>query len=182
MVCQIKKRTVRDPNEIVLKENYAEIILYNIKCEEVGRAKIDFEDIDKAKKYKWCINKCSRNKYVFTQLPKSKKHLYLHKHLIKHTKHFDIDHKNGNGLDNRRSNLRIVSRQHNLFNCRVRKNNTSGITGVYWDKSHKKWYARISFNGKVVTLGWHKEKEEAIKLRNKGKEKFHRIQNLNKNG
>lgn len=50
-----------------------------------------------------------------------------------------IDHKNGNSLDNSWSNLRAVTQQENLCNRKQLKSNTSGVTGVTWDKTRNKW-------------------------------------------
>ncbi len=59
-----------------------------------------------------------------------------------------IDHINGNKLDNRKSNLRICNNQENSFNKNKNKNNTSGFKGVYYDKDRKKWRGSIQVNGK----------------------------------
>lgn len=53
------------------------------------------------------------------------------------------DHRNGNGLDNRRSNLREATAVENSQNCRKRPHNTSGFKGVTWHKNRRKWMAQI---------------------------------------
>ena len=73
------------------------------------------------------------------------------------------DHINGDGLDNRKQNLRICTHAENLRNRRLGKNNTSGYKGVSWHKLHKLWYAHISHNKKLMSLGYFKDKEEAAK-------------------
>lgn len=73
----------------------------------------------------------------------------------------DIDHINGNRSDNRIKNLRDVSRQENQRNCAISKNNTSGVLGVAWDATNKKWRAKIKINGKTICLGRFKEIEAA---------------------
>ncbi len=65
----------------------------------------------------------------------------------------DIDHINGNILDNRIINLRDVDRTTNLRNMTISSLNTSGITGVHWCKTWGKWKAQISGDGKRVVLG-----------------------------
>lgn len=60
----------------------------------------------------------------------------------------DIDHKNGNSLDNRWSNLREATNSQNAMNSRRRSDNTSGVTGVYWNTSANKWQAYITPEGK----------------------------------
>jgi len=59
-----------------------------------------------------------------------------------------IDHINGQRDDNRIINIREVSNQQNSLNSKISKNNTSGIKGVYWDKSRNKWTVRLSIDGK----------------------------------
>lgn len=66
----------------------------------------------------------------------------------------DIDHIDGNGLNNRIENLRDVMRLVNLRNSRMRRNNSSGVNGVYWHKSERKWRAQsCDGSGKRKTLG-----------------------------
>lgn len=65
----------------------------------------------------------------------------------------EIDHINGNGLDNRWANLREVSRIENCKNTRLSDRNKHGIKGVYWHKTRKEWEARINFNTRPIYLG-----------------------------
>lgn len=64
-----------------------------------------------------------------------------------------IDHINGDGLDNRWSNLRLATHAQNRANSRRQKNNTSGFKGVVWDKARGKWIAAIRADGKGIYLG-----------------------------
>ena len=63
-----------------------------------------------------------------------------------------IDHENRNSLDNRLSNLRDVSASGNAKNRRKRTDNPYGITGVYWQKSRRRWNSLIQSGGKIVYL------------------------------
>lgn len=74
-----------------------------------------------------------------------------------------VDHINGNGLDNRKENLRLCSSQQNSFNSNRHSDNSSGFRGVSWHVKDKKWYARISINKKCVYIGEFSTKEEAAK-------------------
>ncbi|EBO4169431.1 HNH endonuclease [Salmonella enterica] len=76
-----------------------------------------------------------------------------------------IDHVDGNGLNNAISNLRIVSISDNLKNKSKYANNTSGCAGVSWHKAQRKWIAYISDAGKRITLGYYKELGDAIEAR-----------------
>lgn len=72
-----------------------------------------------------------------------------------------VDHKNGNGLDNRRTNLRVASPAQNKRNQRLYKNNLSGLKGVRKPTKGKKWAARIRHNGKLHNLGYFNTPEDA---------------------
>lgn len=77
----------------------------------------------------------------------------------------DIDHINGVRTDNRLINLRKASRTDNAKNRAVRNDNTSGMTGVYWDKSVRKWKAEIWLNGKRKNIGRFLTYEDAAAKR-----------------
>lgn len=76
-----------------------------------------------------------------------------------------IDHIDGNGLNNKWKNLRSVSAHENKKNKRLPVNNSSGFCGVAWNKVCKKWRALIQVNGKSKHLGMFKDKSDAIKAR-----------------
>lgn len=76
-----------------------------------------------------------------------------------------VDHINGNGRDNRWSNLRDVSQTDNTRNKRIPRNNTSGSVGVAFSKTSKKWRAYIYVDRKLVHLGYFVNKEDAISRR-----------------
>jgi len=77
-------------------------------------------------------------------------------------KGMDTDHINGNGLDNRRSNLRVCTRAQNALNTGAYSNNKSGFKGVSLDYKYKvKWRADIQVNGKQIFLGYFDTKELA---------------------
>lgn len=83
-----------------------------------------------------------------------------------------IDHINRTRADNRIINLRSVDSQGNNRNKKMHLNNTSGFTGVYWHKRHKKWTAKIAVNGKAIHLGCFTEKSEAISAHQEADTKF----------
>ena len=78
----------------------------------------------------------------------------------------DVDHINGDRLDNRWSNLRLVNRQDNLRNVGVRKDNTSGVPGVSFAKDRGKWHAYIHVDvDQRVSLGHFESFDEAVAAR-----------------
>lgn len=84
----------------------------------------------------------------------------------------EIDHINGNGLDNRISNLRCVNKSVNCKNLRIPSHNTSGISGVSMHKKTGKWRARIRNKGKYISLGLFVEKSDAAITIKNAREKY----------
>lgn len=78
-----------------------------------------------------------------------------------------VDHIDGNGLNNQRGNLREVTHQENHKNMPMKSNNTSGCVGVYWRKRAQKWQVYIKVNGKSIHGGYFANKEDAIARRKK---------------
>jgi hypothetical protein len=73
-----------------------------------------------------------------------------------------VDHIDGNGLNNLRSNLRIVTRSQNGMNRKARKNTSSGFKGVQWREDSQVFRAYIRINGKRINLGNYQTAEEAF--------------------
>lgn len=74
-----------------------------------------------------------------------------------------VDHINGDGLDNRRANLRQATRSQNHGNRRTPISNTSGYKGVHWDPATEKWRARIGFQGQRLGLGFYEDAVDAAR-------------------
>jgi len=85
----------------------------------------------------------------------------MHRILIRAPQGFHVDHKNGNGLDNRKANLRLVTVSQNARNARPQVNKTSIYKGVHWSKAKAKWRSMINLNGKRHYLGYFTAPEEA---------------------
>lgn len=85
----------------------------------------------------------------------------------------EIDHINGNTIDNRICNLREAAHHENARNSRPSTENTSGHKGISWSRAEKKWTAVITVLRKTVFLGRFAEIERAIAARNAAEEKYH---------
>lgn len=86
---------------------------------------------------------------------------YLHRAIMSPAVGFVVDHIDGDGLNNQRSNLRVCSNTENVRNSKMHRRNTSGFKGVSWNKDRGGWDARIMVAGKQVSLGCFTHKSEA---------------------
>mgnify|MGYP001579455731 CR=1 FL=1 len=106
-------------------------------------ALIDNGDFSNVSRFKWCWS----HGYA-KRRSKSGKPIYLHRFILKPKINQLVDHKNYNGLDNQRSNLRICSKAENTRNQRLSKRNKTGYKGVYFHKDRGCWSANIGMGGK----------------------------------
>lgn len=79
--------------------------------------------------------------------------IYLHRQLMNAQPCQQVDHINGDGLDNRRSNLRLCSQSQNFANRRILPQRSLPYRGVYYDKRRSNYFAAIKVNGKSYRLG-----------------------------
>lgn len=86
---------------------------------------------------------------------------YLHRMLIGAQRGQIVDHIDGNSLNNRADNLRIVTPSQNRANSRKDRDNRSGYKGVYFEKSCRRWVAQIAHQGRKYYLGVFREKRRA---------------------
>ena len=126
---------------------------------------VDDEDYEIIKRFKWSVNKCSHTSYVQTGIRKDKGKyttLTMHRFLLNPPDGLHVDHRNGNGLDNRRSNIRLCTSRQNAQNRHLTRGR-SQYKGVYWSKPNKKWVAQIGFSGKLKDLGSFANEDSAAK-------------------
>ena len=83
----------------------------------------------------------------------------LHREIMQAPPGVEVDHINGDRLDNRRSNLRLCSRDENMRNRRMHRNNTSGLKGV--SRHGRRWRAQLQVDGKKLHIGVFDTREEA---------------------
>ena len=139
---------------------------------------VDDKDYEDLNKYKWFCSGSTKSKF-YARRDKNRKAIYMHK-IILGDSLTEGDHINGNTLDNRRKNLRIANHQQNMFNQKIRNDNHSGYTGVWWHTRDKKWASTIQAKPKRIWLGYFKTKKEAIVVYNlKAKELIGEYARLN---
>lgn len=156
------KETIYSPNEYVIFPDHAEIILKNKQCKEVGRAKIDLEDVDKCRKYKWHIRHSRNTDYVVTSLKGNQK-IHLHQYVLNYYGDQDIDHLNRDGLDNQKINLQIKSHADNL------RNQSNERKGIILTPSGK-YASRIMIDYRSIHLGTFETYDQALDARIKAEQ------------
>jgi len=121
---------------------------------------VDDEDFAVLSENKWFI---TSNGYVgrSQKVGGKKTTVLMHRQLLNTPYKMDTDHINRNKLDNRRKNLRIVSRRQNMLNVGILRNNTSGERGVVWAPWANKWRAKSRLDGKHVHIGYFDSTKEA---------------------
>lgn len=136
---------------------------YRIKLNHGYYAILDKKDYIKLKKYTWFIRNNKNTIYVERWGKKEQPHIHMHREIMNPKYNEQVDHINGNGLDNRRCNLRICSQSQNQANSKIRKDNTSGYKGITFHKATNKWQAQIQINKERKHLGVFSDIKEAKK-------------------
>jgi hypothetical protein len=130
-------------------------------------AKIDLQDVALVAPYNWYASTDNKTGLFYARraapkvdgLEKSK--IRLHRAIMNPPHGMTVDHVNSDGLDCRRSNMRVASTSQNAHNSRKSKSNTSGFKGVYFHKASRKWMAQIQLLGGKFYLGLHPTANEA---------------------
>ena len=140
----------------------------------------DLEDYDLIKDYYWLVNNADGYVEARTSQQGKKRKIKLHRLIMgvvdEDWKRVQVDHIHGKDsrFDNRKSNLRTATISQNGMNVGVRPNNTSGVTGVNWQKNRNKWRARIRINQKDIHLGEFEEFQDAVNARKEAEQKYFR--------
>ena len=139
-------------------------------------ALVDDEDYDWLSQWKWSLKKAGTKVYAFRQRRKSEETLglpctvYMHRVLCAAKR---VDHKDGDGLNNQKENLRPCTVSQNCWNVGKFSTNTSGHKGAFWHKGTNKWRAQISCNGKSKHLGYFDSVEEAAEAYKEAAKRLH---------
>jgi HNH endonuclease/AP2 domain len=125
---------------------------------------IDDADFKLVNMYKWNFSRKSSN-YGSAVASGGKRgfSISMHRLIMDAPKGLEVDHINGNPLDNRRNNLRLVTHSQNQKNMSKHKDNKSGYKGVSWHKKAKKWQVHV---GKKGYIGLFTDPKEAAKAYN----------------
>jgi len=140
---------------------------------------VDDEDYDRIVSFNsWCASTHQRRKTFYavsSRVVNGKCKLFRMHRLIMGVDdpHVFVDHIDGNGLNNQKSNLRICSKFQNQQNRPKNKNNSSGHKGVHRDKARDKWAAKIMVNRKNIALGRFDNLQAAVDAYKTACEKYH---------
>lgn len=167
----IKK--IKKGNEIKIFNDFAKIIV-NSKKFGIKEVLIDLDDIEKVKKYTWCLTHSrDMNLYAMTKTSENKT-IKLHRYLMNFPNNKDIDHINHNTLDNRKFNLKVCSRAENNQNLGIRTNTKLGLK--YITKRNKAYDKRYKGNYEIYCLQIRRNGINISKL-SKSLEKLLKIRN-----
>ncbi len=124
--------------------------------------------------YNWLVQKKWFFSGRYAGRREGTKTIYMHKLILATPKGLVSDHIDGDGLNNRRSNLRICTRAENLKNkANYKKKKTSKFKGVSWQRKPGKWSSRIMVNGKRIYLGGFDSEEKAAAIYREAEIKYY---------
>ena len=131
-------------------------------------ALVDDADYKWLKRHGWFASKDRYTYYAMRTIRVSKhkrRNILMHRIILNAPDGVEVDHRNSDGLDNRRSNLRLCSRQENSRHQRLFSNNKAGFKGITFDKRviQKPYMARIRVNNKRISLGYYPTPEQAAR-------------------
>lgn len=137
-----------------------------IKLTQEQYTLVDDEDFDFLNQWKWFAIKtksgfyAARNKRICEDLKRG--HLLMHRAIMNPDKELFVDHIDGNTLNNRKTNLRIVTHRQNHQNRHSKV--SSKYPGVSYDKAKNRWRPCIRINGKSIHLGTFKNEKRAFEV------------------
>lgn len=137
---------------------------------------IDKEDFEKIKNYDWHISTHDiPNKLYYFRCQKGEQTVRLHREIMGCTYKDgrEVDHINGDTLDNRKQNLRVCSHSQNGKNMKINKRNNTGYKGISWHPRDKCYQARIGVNNKRIYLGYFDNPEDAHAAYCAASKKYH---------
>jgi len=131
-------------------------------------ALVDDKDYKRVSQFKWCaVKKVDGGVYAA-----HRKHGKMHRFILNLSpRKPEVDHKDHNGLNNQKENLRVATHSQNCANTKKIKG-TSKFKGVSWCKSRNLWVAAIGYQGKMITLGRFKSEIQAAKMYNQAAKKL----------
>jgi hypothetical protein len=129
-------------------------------------ALISNKDFKRVSTHKWRSHSAHNGK-LYAATGQGKDLILMHRFILEIKDETQVDHRDGNGLNNTRSNLRKATPSQNLANRGLQSNNRSGFKGVSYCRTRHKWLANIKHNGRSINLGRFNTKRAAAKAYDK---------------
>ncbi len=138
-------------------------------------ALVDPQDYQKLAPYHWHLFE-GKSKNCYAIRYEDGKFTKMHRVIMNAPAGKIVDHKNGNGLDNTRANLRFATCAQNNYNVRRTKKGSSRYRGVCCHKRKRtnKWHAYINYNGKKLFLGYFENEQDAARAHDEAAKKYHK--------
>lgn len=146
------------------------IPLVNHNGDVLAYANVDAADVSALSQWTWrLLNAPSARRYAVrtVQVGGKQQAILMHREIMGlngKPKGIEVDHIDGDGLNNRRGNLRQTSHAQNLQNRRSATGSTSQYRGVYWDNRRSRWRAAAKLNGQRFDLGSFVSEQEAARV------------------
>jgi len=136
---------------------------------------LDASDAHIVDGFNWQVNimKAKKHPLIYAQRQVGRRTIMMHRSIMAPESDLFVDHRDGNGLNNRRSNLRLVTQSQNLCNQRLSSTNTSGFKGVFWSEYVGKRYVQIELNGKKKCLGHYADIQDTAAAYAKASKDLH---------
>ncbi|HEY5590690.1 MAG TPA: AP2 domain-containing protein [Paludibacter sp.] len=150
-----------------------------IKISKGFIALVDDEDYERVNQFNWNAINGKQTKYAVRCRKINGKwrnqllHLFILGYENKIAKNIEVDHEDHNGLNCQKYNLRICTSSQNGMNALPRKNGTSKYKGVCFNKAANKFIAQVSYNKKVIFLGYFNDEIEAARVHDVAAKKYH---------
>jgi len=137
-------------------------------------ALVDDDDFERLNQHKWHYFGLGYAARHGSKQKGSKEinYILMHREIMNFPEKTGVDHKNHNGIDNRKENLRICGQDKNLMNTRIRSDNKSGFKGVSWNKEKNKWVVHIRINCKTIHVGYYSDKRKAAMAYNEAAKRY----------
>lgn len=134
---------------------------------------VDAKDFDWLNRWNWCATCIRYGQNAYAIRREGKQIIWMHRQILNCHPKAEVDHRNGNTLDNRRQNIRAATHSENAQNREKQRNNSSGFKGVSWFRRDHKWRARIHLNGEERHIGYFINLAEAAKAYDKEATELH---------
>jgi hypothetical protein len=140
-------------------------------------ALVDDDVFEFLNQWKWFYSKGpeDRTGYAirFDKNGKHNKSISMHRVIMNTPPNLEVDHRDRDGCNNQRLNMRNCSHFQNVRNRSIQKDNSSGYKGVSWDKKCKKWRVQIRIDGRKVWLGLFSSIQDASRIYDQAAIRFH---------